>query len=46
MNISPQEYRTIYAVFVALFAINVTLTAWNAYQDHKLRKELKLKQNA
>lgn len=46
MEVSQKQFRAVYTIFVVLFAANLALTAWNTYQDHQVRKELKNKENA
>lgn len=43
MEITQKQFRAVYTIFVVLFAANLGVTVWNAYQDHKVRKELKNK---
>lgn len=38
MQVTPTQQRNLYLIFVGLFAVSITMNAWNIYQDHKLRK--------
>lgn len=46
MKITAEQYRNVYVLFVGLFALNLGVTLFNTYQNHKLRKLQKKELNS
>jgi len=41
MAVTDKQYKTAYVIFVGLFAVNLAITAYNFYEERKVRRAYK-----